>query len=70
MSRDRLDRLAVDGDPIVIRIDENSFGRRSLAVDTNPSRCDQLIRGAAARYAGSRQESIQAFLVSDRVPAG
>lgn len=70
VSGDGLDRLAVDGDPIVVGVDENSLRGRRLAVDTDSSRGDQLIGCAAARDAGSRQEAIQPFFVSDRVPTG
>ena len=69
VSGDELDRLAMDGDPIVIGVDESSLRGRRLAVDSDSSRSDQLIGCAAARDARSRQEAIQPFFVSDRLPA-
>jgi hypothetical protein len=66
MPGDRFYGLPVDGDLVVVGIDENAFGRRGLAVDANASRRDQLVRGAAAGDAGAREEAVQPFLVSDR----
>jgi len=60
---DWLDGPAVHGDLVDLRVDENAGRRRSLTVHAHRAGRDQLIGGATAGHAGSREEAVQAFLV-------
>lgn len=54
----RFDRLAIDRNGVVVRIDDEAC-RRSLSIDSNYASCDQVVSGASARNAGARQEAVQ-----------
>jgi hypothetical protein len=57
-----LDGAPINRDLVLVGIDEEAGRWRTLAVDANSPGRDQLVSGAAAGDAGSREEPVQPLL--------